>query len=336
MRRNDSIARFLARWLWLVLVAVGAAHADRTVRYTVQELSSLGGVGASARGINNRGDVVGTAILRGLPDIVQHAVLWTRDGVRDLGPNLGDTSLVSAINDHGFMVGDVGVQPFLWSPNGTPTPLPFAGRVRTLNNHNTIAGSFFISGVFNFGQEHAMFFQDGVLHDLGFPPGYRQSAAAGVNGHGVVVGSGIPNFTSDNHALIWQNGVVRDLGGLGGHNAFAGLINDRGDIVGTAETATGRLMLVRWHVEGGMEVLGERLSALAMNERGDIVGNNLNTGKAFLLRDGTFTSLSDATESAGYTSFAPFAMNDRGQVAGVAFKPGGSNFGVALLLTPKD
>jgi hypothetical protein len=130
----------------------------------------------------------------------------------------------------------------------------------------------------------------------------------------------------------------RDLGGLGGHNSFAALVNDRGDIVGTAETSDNRVMMVRWQLDGGMEVLGEALAPHALNQRGDIAGNNLHTGKPFLLQDGKLISLLDLPDlrATGWASFSVFAMNDHGQIAGIAFKPNGGFFdGIVAVLTPK-
>ena len=298
MRRNANFARTLAHWAVLVLwVVAGAAHAGRTPGYTITVLPQLAGLSGTARAINNHGDVAGASFVSGFPNLTQHAVLWQRGKLVDLGTTLPGSSLVEAMNDAGTMIGEVGVQPFMWQ-DGRPIPLPFAGRVSRISHDGTIAGSFFPSGVFNFGPEHAMFFRDGVLHDLGIPAGFRGSTAGDANDHGVVVGSAVLNFSSDNHAMVWKNGAPRDLGGLGGHNSFAGLVNDRGDIA----------------------------------------GNNLHTGKPFLLQDGKLVNLLDLPDlrATGWSTFAVFAMNDHGQIAGIAFKPNSGFFdGVVAVLTPK-
>jgi uncharacterized membrane protein len=338
MRRNANFARALAHWAVLVLwVIAGTAHADRTPGYTIQVLPQLAGLSGTARAIDNHGDVAGASFVTGFPNLTQHAVLWQRGKLVDLGATLPGTSLVEAMNDAGTMIGEVGVQPFMWQ-DGRAIPLPFAGRVSRISHDGTIAGSFFPSGIFNFRPEHAMFFRDGVLHDLGIPAGFRSSTAGDANDHGIVVGSATLNFSSDNHAMVWKNGAPRDLGGLGGHNSFAFMVNDRGDIVGTAETSDNRVMMVRWQVEGGMQVLGEALAPHALNQRGDIAGNNLHTGKPFLWQDGKLTSLLDLPDlrATGWASFSVFAMNDHGQIAGIAFKPNGGFFdGIVAVLTPK-
>jgi probable HAF family extracellular repeat protein len=102
---------------------------------SVHDLGNLGGtvntalpaVGNSARGINNRGQVVGGSALPG--NATAHAFLWTSEkGMRDLGTLPGDfNSGALAINDRGEVVGvsndtSGGARAFLWQ-NGVMTDL---------------------------------------------------------------------------------------------------------------------------------------------------------------------------------------------------------------------
>jgi len=48
------------------------------------------------------------------------------------------------------------------------------------------------------------------------------------------------------HAYHWRNGVLTDLGTLGGTNSRAYAINDRGQVIGEAETASGELRPFLW------------------------------------------------------------------------------------------
>jgi hypothetical protein len=66
------------------------------------ELGTLGGTSSSAFGINDCGDAVGAASLRG--DILSHAALFSHGKVIDLGPNAG-ASIARSINNSGTAVG---------------------------------------------------------------------------------------------------------------------------------------------------------------------------------------------------------------------------------------
>src|SRR5256885_16692619 len=72
------------------------------------------------------------------------------------------------------------------------------------------------------GTDHAVLWENGIMHDLGTLNGAATSEAHGINAAGQVVG------TSAN-AFLWQNGVMTDLGP---GDALA--INDAGQVAGRA------------------------------------------------------------------------------------------------------
>ena len=134
--------------------------------------------------------------------------------------------------------------------------------------------------------------KDGKIIDLGAVPGGTESLATAVNNHGLVVGfsnddipdafsmAGLPTQT---RAFLWQNGVIRDLGTLGGPDALAGLVNERGQISGQAYTnstpsqAFGIPTQHPFFWENGKMVdignLGGTLGSPSwMNNRGQVVG----------------------------------------------------------------
>src|SRR6266700_474543 len=92
---------------------------------------------------------------------------------------------------------------------------------------------------------HAFRWEKGVLTDLGPIPGGNGSLALAINDRGQIVGGALndildpfsfPGSATQSRAFLWQDGVMRDLGTLGGPDAFATSINDRGQIAGVSMT----------------------------------------------------------------------------------------------------
>jgi probable HAF family extracellular repeat protein len=200
--------------------------------------------------------------------------------------------------------------------------------VDAVNNRGQFVG---YSTTGNQGAFHASLFTPGSSQvDLGtLGGGAEESLAFDINNSGEVVGSstltgGVPP-SGPRHAFLYRHGRMIDLGTLGGTSSAAFGINDRGDIVGAAATASslpGHAFLLN---EGGMIDLGAlggtNSYAYRINNRGQIIGTAYTAdgnGHAFLYGHG---HMSDLGTLGGISSTAR-AINERGQIIGFSFVNG--------------
>ena len=193
---------------------------------------------------------------------VEHAVVWHNGTLSDLEllPS-GVNGQTDWITENGLLAG--------WSENGLLDPLTGLPIGRAV-----------------------LWTSEGKITDLGAVPGGDQSLATAVNSQGQVVGfsnndvsdpfsmAGLPTQT---RAFLWQSGVIRDLGTLGGPDALAFFVNERGQISGQAYTnstpsqAFGIPTQHPFFWENGKMVdigtLGGTLGSPSwMNNRGQVVG----------------------------------------------------------------
>jgi probable HAF family extracellular repeat protein len=160
------------------------------------------GTDSIAHAINDRGQIVGTALP---PNPPLHGFLWENGVMRDLGTlgGNGEATTAFAVNNGGQVVG--------------------------------------ASQAAN-GQTHAFLWQNGVMQDLGTLGGnYSAAYGINVHGQ-IVGGSRVPNapFGNAGHAFLWENGQLIDLNGVVANLPAdvvlesARAINDDGRIVGTS------------------------------------------------------------------------------------------------------
>ncbi len=217
-------------------------------------LPTLGGPSAQAFGINDDGIVVGGSQVE--PDGPYQACSWSRGEVTAL-PSLGGTSLASAINTAGAIVGSAsedvnptgpGSHAALWR-NGEMLDLGvIAGPTslgRSINDRGHIVGHTTTTedGQFGLDGTHAFLWVDGEMNDLGALPGADTSFGWDINAGGLIAGaSANPNPPADgsaaNLAVIWAEGTILDLNSLltdgsGWILTSAYGVNDAGQIVGT-------------------------------------------------------------------------------------------------------
>jgi probable HAF family extracellular repeat protein len=302
--------------------------------YVLVDLGTFGGpnsylpsvffTGNPAASISDQGAVAGSADLS-TPDpyapacfnsdcMVSHAFRWI-DGVRtDLealpGPT-GSSSAASWISRNGLIVG--------FSENGTIDP--------------GAGGPAFLG----------VLWKDGKVIPLAPLKGGLESVAQGVNSNGIVVGFSSNDRPDPNslfatqtqtRAVVWHNGMVGDLGTLGGADAEAIFVNERGQIVGQSyvpdsiqppnlHCSDDPLTLHGFFWEAGrmidLETLGGHCTFVyALNNRGQVVGQSTlpedETSHPFLWEGGRMTDLHALGGNYGYASW----INDNGEIVGAA------------------
>ncbi len=226
--------------------------------------TTLGGSNGYAHGINNRGQIVGSA------ENATHDPTCIPPQVLDFEPLIwepkqgqfkvtqllllpGDTVGDALwINDNGQAVGITGscttnVHGVLWQDGavsdlgnlgGTMNNIPFA-----INNQGQVVGSSDLPGDATF---HAFLWQRGVMTDLGTLPGDVSSVAYGITSEGQVVGTSY-DADGNSRAFLLQRGVMTDLNSLipPGSSLFlldGNAVNSRGEIVGDAlQISTGEV-----------------------------------------------------------------------------------------------
>lgn len=174
-----------------------------------QLLPGMGGERSEVSGINNLGQIVGTADITYSSPAPCRAFLYEDGQMHNLGtlPDLNRYSGANAINNLGQIVG--------WSA---------ASSNRT--------------------DSHAFLYEAGQMHDLGVLPGGRRSQAFDINNLGTIVGSCV-NASSTGSAFIYENGTMLDLNTLIDpdaplHLSVATGINDSGWIIGTGWDEAGK------------------------------------------------------------------------------------------------
>ncbi|MBB5957105.1 putative HAF family extracellular repeat protein [Saccharothrix tamanrassetensis] len=272
----------------------------------------------NATAINRRGQVLGLEYLSGSGTYVQHPRIWHNGTTTDIAPSGSGWVSATAINSAGAVPMTYSTSPYgyhqeaasLWK-DGRQQGLQLAGgphlTISVINDAGLVAGSHLPM----FGTDsHAFRCREASCGRLPSVPGTGRYAVSAANESGVVVG------TRDNQPLRWEGeGVTVLPGGVGGVAANPQAINERGDIVGWTQDATGTKRATVWR--GGRQVVLDvpgPAEALAISDSGDIVGWSSASGQrqAFLWRHGRVVEL--GTLGGAYS--VPVALNNFGTVVG--------------------
>jgi probable HAF family extracellular repeat protein len=307
---------------------------NKAPEYSFKSLGTLGGNFSYPNDLNEAGAVVGNSCTWGNCD--DRAFVFSGGRIRQIG-NYHDAKGI--INDGSILcIGSMsdGTMRAALCRKGQTVPIRFAGVwPAAINDRGDIAGTLSLPGQ----TRHACLIRNGRLVDLGTLGG-KDSYASGISESGYVVGS------SDwsgrlSHAFLWSNGKMRDLGAPAGEYSIANRVNDRGQVVGNVSAGPAIWHAFLWE-RGKMTdlgTLGGRSSdANDINSKGDIVGNADDASdrvRAFRFRNGKMQDLNDLVDSScdGWELSVATAINDRGQIAVVASKPG-SMADYAGILTP--
>lgn len=205
------------------------------------------------------------------------------------------------------------------------------------------------NGVFDpvvgFIEIRAVRWKNGSIRSLGTLGG-SQSFALGINNGGQVVGAALNDIAdpfsifdflvflsssgTQTRAFLWQKGSMRDLGTLGGPDAFASFINQRGLVAGFSYTSftpndSGFPTVDPFIWDNGRMIdvgtLGGTFGQpLALNNSGQVIGfSNLAGDQAadpFLWNKGKLIDLN--TETIGGSPESANALNEAGEIVGTA------------------
>lgn len=287
----------------------------------VTDLGTLpGGYYASARAINNLGQVTGAA---SDASGVSQQVIWT-GGTMITGPAWSSWTTPEAINDSRQVVGTINLgrgfaDGILWDASGQAFVLPPVpgGYVDWVRAHDINASGVIVGRSRDASlADHCVLWQGTTLiRDLGFIGSGNFCDAYGINDLGDIVGNANTVSGGQSRGFLWRKGSFTQLVGVA---SAAVDINNSGLIAGT---------------NGGIAVVWrngviETLPALAggttynfvtdVNNNGDVVGygqspSGVHMDTPILWRSGTAIDLGRLP---GGTFSRAYGMNDNGQIVG--------------------
>jgi probable HAF family extracellular repeat protein len=319
-----------------------------------QGMRDLGDLGSGDRdsfgvALNEAGDVAGHACFTSACP-TDRAFLWTPStGMRNLGTLAGTgtvhNSTARYLNDHDVVVGDSytstrDLHAFVWDAAHGMTDIgtlqgSTAGgtsSARAVNDGGQVVGSATTSS----GETHP-FIWDATngMRDLGLPAGSHFGGADFINASGMVAGhyADVDGFT---RSFVWdETHGMTDIGTMqNGENTGVAGLTDAGVAFGGADinrADEGHPFI--WTRATGIQDLGtlggDAGSATAMNEAGDVVGDDLiapdngNTDQAHAFIWDQTNAMRDLAGLDSHGSGA-VGINESGVIAGTSVGPDGA------------
>jgi len=246
---------------------------------SMHDLGTLGGRYSHAYGINNAGQIAGSAETS---RYTGRAVLWSGGRMLDLtGKNSSAYGINNAASPQvvGEIAGASRSSAFVWQ-NGKVTTLGGLSNgssvALAINDTGQVAGWSRLDT----SAKRAVVWTGGVARNLGTLGG-AESEAWAINAAGHAVGWA-NTADGSRRAVLWNGGTV-NLGTLGGVSSTAYAINGANQVVGVSHNSLGRASAFLWDSANGMRDLNDLLDpvtgagwvllvATSINEAGQITG----------------------------------------------------------------
>ena len=295
------------------------------------DLGTLGGNESYAAGVNDRGQIAGSA-LNAVADPYSffgvftalsanstqtRAFLWQKNKMTDIGTLGGPDAEGVFINRRGQIAGDSYTNDVPNADSGIPTDLPF---------------------LWTPGKK---------MQNLGSFSGDEINTDEGLNDKGEVIGSLFLAGDQSAHPYLWNGKRLIDLGTFGGPYGDAQSINDAGEVVGAAQTTKqcqvgGATQIAFLWKKDRKTKIGtlpgtDKSDANWINARSQVVGSSFTCDASFvtgyLWQRGAIVDLNTLIPpSSALHVFVPVDINDRGEIAGLGTLENGDVH--ALLLVP--